>query len=118
AAARAVHADLRRVEEAAPQAAALARPLPDKAIEKRLEQSLDLDGSLLDTASPRLAAARREVQAARQRLIRRLEALLRALDASSTPSDASVTVRGNRYVIPVRRDSRNRPAGIIHDESG
>ena len=34
------------------------------------------------------------------------------------PSDASVTVRGGRYVIPVRRDSRSRPAGIVHDESG
>ena len=29
-----------------------------------------------------------------------------------------MTVRGGRYVIPVRRDSRSRPAGIVHDESG
>jgi DNA mismatch repair protein MutS2 len=94
------------------------RPLPDRAIERRLEQSVDSDGNLLDSASPRLAAARREVQAARQRLLRRLDTLLRGLDSSSTPSDASVTVRGNRYVIPVRRDSRSRPPGIIHDESG
>ena len=33
-------------------------------------------------------------------------------------ADASVTVRGGRYVIPVRRDSRSRPDGIVHDESG
>jgi DNA mismatch repair protein MutS2 len=118
AAARTVQADLRRVAESAPHAAALARAVPDKAIERRLEQSLDPDGNLLDSASPRLAGARREVQAARQRLLRRLETLLRSLGSSSTPADASVTVRGNRYVIPVRRDSRSRPPGIIHDESG
>jgi DNA mismatch repair protein MutS2 len=115
-AARAIHDDLKRVAEQAPLAASLLRPLPEKSLGRRLEQSVDSDGNLLDSASPALASARREVQAARQRLLRRLEALLRSLD--STPSDASVTLRGNRYVIPVRRDSRSRPSGIIHDESG
>ncbi len=117
-AARLIVADLRRVAETAPLAGAMARPLPDKAIERRLEQSVEADGSLLDTASPRLAAARREVQAARARLLRKLETLLRGLDTNTAPVDASVTVRGGRYVIPVRRDSRNRPGGIVHDESG
>ena len=117
-AARLVHADLSRVADLAPRSSALARPLPDKAIERRLELSVDPEGNLLDTASPGLAAARREVQAARQRLLRRLDALLRSLDSSSASSDASVTLRGGRYVIPVRRDSRSRPQGIIHDESG
>jgi len=117
-AARNVSLDLRRVAEPAPRAAQLLQPLPDKAIERRLEQSLDPDGNLLDSASPGLAATRREVQAARQRLLRRLESLLRGLGPSAAPADASVTVRGNRYVIPVRRDSRSRPPGIIHDESG
>jgi DNA mismatch repair protein MutS2 len=117
-AARQVHADLRRVSEEAPLAAALDRPAPDPRIERRLEQSVDADGSVLDTASPRLAAARREVHAARQRLLRKLESLLRGLDARAVPVDAGVTVRGGRYVIPVRRDSRSRPSGIIHDESG
>jgi len=116
--ARRVHGDLRRVKETAPLAAELAHDLPDKSIERRLELSLDTDGSLLDTASPALAAARREVQHARQRLLRRLDTLLRGLDSTTAPSDASVTVRGGRYVIPVRRDSRSRPAGIVHDESG
>ena len=117
-AARLIQADLRRVAESAPLASGLARPLPDKRLERRLEQSLDPEGTLLDTASPALAAARREVHAARQRLIRKLESLLRGLDANTAPGDASVTVRGGRYVIPVRRDSRSRPGGIVHDESG
>ena len=117
-AARLVHDDLRRIRETAPLAAELIRALPDKTLERRLEQSVDADGNLLDSASSRLAAARKEVQSARQRLLRRLDTLLRGMEAGSTPADASVTVRGNRYVIPVRRDSRNRPPGIVHDESG
>src|SRR5688572_1482991 len=117
-AARLIHTDLCRIAPVAPRTAPLARALPNKTIERRLELSVDPEGNLLDTASPQLAAARREVQSARQRLLRRLDALLRSLDSSSAASEASVTVRGGRYVIPVRRDSRTRPQGIIHDESG
>ena len=116
-AARLVDAELRRVAEQAPRAAALAVPLPDRAMDRRLELSVGDDGELLDTASPALAAARREIQAARQRLVRRLETILRGLDAQATIKDAGVTVRDGRYVIPVRRDSRSRPGGIVHDES-
>src|SRR5688572_3178266 len=117
-AARLIHTDLCRIAPVAPRTAPLARALPNKTIERRLELSVDPEGNLLDTASPQLAAARREVQSARQRLLRRLDALLRSLDSSAAASEASVTVRGGRYVIPVRRDSRTRPQGIIHDESG
>ncbi len=107
-------AELRRVAEEAPLAAALAVPVPDKALDRRLDAALDGDGQLLDGASPALAAARREVQSARGRLIKKLETILRAAEGAG---DAGVTVRGGRYVIPVRRDDRSRPAGIVHDES-
>ena len=118
-AARAVAADLRRVAEAAPRAGALRADLPDRAVERRLAESVDEEtGELLDTASPALAAVRREVQSARDRLVRKLEALLRGLDPQAVPAGATVTMRQGRYVIPVRRDSRSRPEGIVHDESG
>ncbi|HEX5003885.1 MAG TPA: Smr/MutS family protein [Gemmatimonadales bacterium] len=107
-------AELRRVADEAPLAGALLVPVPDKALDRRLETALDDDGQLLDGASPALATARREVQAARARLIRKLETILRAAEGAG---DAGVTVRGGRYVIPVRRDARQRPAGIVHDES-
>ena len=113
-AARAVRDDLLRVKETAPLAQELVVELPPRSAEKRLEQSLDEEGNVLDAASPALAAARREVHAARQRLVKRLESVLRSMESGT---DATVTVRGGRYVIPVRRDLRNRPGGIIHDES-
>ncbi|MEP7327442.1 MAG: Smr/MutS family protein [Gemmatimonadota bacterium] len=115
-AARLVSGELKRVEKDAPLVAALNRPLPSRGIERRLEISFDTDGYLLDTASSGLAAARKEVRAARERLIKRLEALLRATEGGAT-GENSVTVRNGRYVIPLRRDARQRPGGIVHDES-
>lgn len=115
AAGRAIATELERVGPQAPALAVLHREPLDRAIERRLERSISDDGELLDTASPGLAAARREVHAARERLIRRLDAMLRDI---GTAGAGSVTVRSGRYVIPVRRDARPRPEGIIHDESG
>ncbi len=110
--------EFRRVAPRAPGLAALAGPVPDRRVERRLEDALAPDGELLDTASPALAGARRQVVTARERLVRKLEALLRGMDPQTVPPGAAVTIRGGRYVIPVRRDSRGRPAGIVLDESG
>ncbi|HEY4321882.1 MAG TPA: Smr/MutS family protein [Gemmatimonadales bacterium] len=118
AAGREVAAELDRHADACPRVAALRVPPVDRGIERILELAVGDDDELLDTASPALAAARREVHVARERLIRRLESLLRDADPAAVPGGATVTMRSGRYVIPVRRDSRARPDGIIHDESG
>ncbi|MDH4130877.1 MAG: Smr/MutS family protein [Gemmatimonadota bacterium] len=111
-AARLVLAELRRVEAAAPRVARLIQPAPDKQHERRLEHALDDDGGVKDNASPALAAARGEIHVARERLVQRLEAMLRTLGG-----EGGVTLRDGRYVIPVPRDLRHRPDGIIHGES-
>ncbi|HEV2291769.1 MAG TPA: Smr/MutS family protein [Gemmatimonadales bacterium] len=107
--------EIGRVALEAPRAARLAVPLPTPELDRRLARSIDADGAVLDTASPALAEARREVQGARAKLVKRLEALLRG--AEGAPDEAAITLRNGRYVIPVRRDSRKRPDGIVHDES-
>ncbi len=111
-AARLVAAELRRVAAEAPHAGDLEAPAADKSFERRLEQAIDDDGTVRDTASPALAAARSEIRVARERLVQRLEAVLRA-----TGGEGSVTLRDGRYVIPVPRDLRSRPDGIVHGES-
>lgn len=113
AAGRALLTEIARVKERAPLLAALAVPPVDRSVEKRLDQAVSDEGELLDSASPALAAARRTVHQARERLIKRLDGLIRELGGSG-----SVTMREGRYVIPVRRDARQRPDGIVHDESG
>jgi DNA mismatch repair protein MutS2 len=116
-AAHRVREELQRVRESAPMAGALAVTLPSRDIDRRLERSVGPDGQVLDSASPAIAAARREAQDARQQLVRRLEGILRSIDPSGGAAEGTVTVRGGRYVIPVRRDLRTRPDGIVHDES-
>lgn len=111
-AARLVVGELRRVAADAPQVAPLEAPMPVKPLEKRLEQALDDDGSVRDTASPALAEARSDIRTARERLVQKLEVILRAVGG-----EGGVTLRDGRYVIPVPRDLRTRPDGIIHGES-
>ena len=116
-ASRAVGTELRRLEHLAPRTAALrVDPLP-KHLEPRVQASIGTDGSVLDGASPELARARRAVREARESLVRRLEQILSGLKSDDRPGDAGVTIRNNRYVIPVRNTSRARVGGIVHDES-
>ena len=116
-AARAAAAELRRIAPVAPTVGALLVPLPDAGLEKRIGQVVDEQGEVLDSASPALLAARKEIQSSRERLIKQLESVLRGIEAKTGDSGSSVTMRNGRYVIPVRRDSRTRPEGIVHDES-
>jgi DNA mismatch repair protein MutS2 len=111
-ASRLVVAELKRVAADAPRTALYERPLPEKGLERRLTLAFDDDGQLLDSASPTLAAARREIRAARERLVQKLDGMLRHLGG-----EGAVTLRDGRYVIPVARELRGRPDGIVHGES-
>jgi DNA mismatch repair protein MutS2 len=117
AAARVTAADLTRLAVEAPRTAALRVDPPPRELERRLAESLDPAGQVCDGASRTLARARRAVREARERLIQKLEAMLAGLDPADRAPDAAVTIRGGRYVIPVRTTARSRVGGIVHDES-
>jgi DNA mismatch repair protein MutS2 len=72
-------------------------------------------GELDDRASPELGRIRRELSAARSRITRSLEALMRR--SSEAIQEELVTVRNDRFVIPVRADHRGRVNGVAHGSS-
>ena len=119
AAMRVVAADLKRLGTThnAPRTASLRVDPPPKELETKLMQSIAPDGMVLDSASRDLARARQQVREARKRVMDRLGAILGGLDATERAPDAAVTVRGGRYVIPIRSTARARVGGIVHDES-
>ena len=72
-------------------------------------------GEIDDRASPELGRIRREIAALRSRITRSLESLMRK--SSESIQDELVTIRNDRFVIPVKSDHRSRIQGVAHGYS-
>ena len=112
-------------ELSAPLTASL-RPLPgahnDRSsslgwLAESIERKIQPDGSLADDASPELNRIRRE-QERQQRVIEEsLRAALRKLSSDGSTQEDLITIRGERFVIPVRSELKRRVSGVIHGAS-
>ena len=78
----------------------------------RITKKILPNGELDDSASPALAKLRHEITSQRARLTRSLEALMRKAD--DAVQDDIITVRNDRFVIPVKADFRGKIAGVAH----
>jgi len=74
-------------------------------------------GELEDGASPRLRTLRRQVAGLRSRICRSLVNLLRGGEKTGSLQDEVVTVRNERFVIPVRTDRKRAFPGVVHGSS-
>lgn len=90
----------------------------DRALEDRVARTFDESGEVSDRASPDLRRLRRRMQDRRSGLVDRLDAYSRSLPDRIRVADGSVTVRGGRYCIPVRREGKGTVGGLVHDASG
>ena len=88
------------------------------ALEAALDRCLDENGGLKDEASPTLRSLRRQVHSLSEDLERRLQRTLRSSEAREVVADQFVTIRNNRFVIPVRPNFQTRLPGIVQDRSG
>ncbi len=89
----------------------------DRKLEEQVEKSFDDSGEMADAASRELARVRRHLRDRRAALVERLEAFARELPERVRVPDASVTVRGGRYCVSIRREGRAAVGGLVHDES-
>ena len=82
-----------------------------------IERTIQPDGSLADNASPELGRIRRE-QERQQRLIEEtLRAALCKLSQDGATQEDLITIRGDRFVIPVRSELKRRVSGVVHGVS-
>ncbi len=84
-------------------------------IVRRIEETVNDDGEILDTASLTLRKLRFDLRGANQRLQDRLRTLVNEFGPSL--QEAIVTMRNDRYVVPVKADQRSHVRGIVHDQS-
>ena len=75
------------------------------------------DGTLDDRASPELARIRREIEKQKRTIQESLRAYLRRLSEGGAVQEELVTIRGERFVIPVKMEQRRRVQGVAHGAS-
>src|SRR5580658_5675815 len=75
------------------------------------------DGTLDDKASPELARIRRDIEKQRRSIHDSLRGYLRRLSEGGAVQDELVTIRGERFVIPVKVEQKRRVQGVVHGAS-
>jgi len=86
-------------------------------LEKEIIQCIDEDGVVLDRASPELRKIRRDIIKKEQALKNKLETIIRSSRFAAIIQEPLITVRQNRYVIPVKQEKKAKFPGIVHDKS-
>lgn len=84
---------------------------------KKIYASIDKDGEILDSASERLAEIRTSIVHEEKKLREVLEQITRDPNIQPYLQEPIVTLRRDRYVLPVRQEMRDHVRGVVHDMS-
>ncbi len=87
-------------------------------LEKQIANAIDDHGEIKDSASTKLGGLRTAIQIAKNRVKEKLDSLLHDPSNQKYFQENLVTMRGDRYVIPVKMEYKMNFPGIVHDQSG
>ncbi|RNA70275.1 endonuclease MutS2 [Alteribacter keqinensis] len=91
--------------------------VPLTGLERSIKQSIDDNGEVLDSASPQLRSIRQQIRSHESSVRSKLESMTRSSSKRKMLSDAIITIRNDRYVIPVKQEYRGQFGGLVHDQS-
>ncbi len=86
-------------------------------LEHEINSAIDENGRVLDSASSALRAVRQSLRIQEGRVREKLESITRGKNAATMLSDSIITIRNDRFVIPVKSEYRSHYGGVIHDSS-
>ncbi|MNX67629.1 Endonuclease MutS2 [compost metagenome] len=103
-------------DEEFPALAELAVPIvPLPKLTDEILRCFDPSGEVADHASPELGVIRRKLHEAQGEIRTRLQRMLRS--HAGALQETIITMRGERFVLPVRADAKGQVPGIVHDQS-
>jgi DNA mismatch repair protein MutS2 len=89
----------------------------NKDIEDKIFSVIISEEEIADDASPELKKIRREIQIKNNSIKNKINSIVSSSSMQKYLQEAIVTMRNDRYVIPVRKEYRSMVRGIIHDQS-
>ena len=91
---------------------------PLKQSEDAIHQAIDTAGDVKDSASPELRRVRKLIARTRDEIMERMSRILRDSGAQNIVQDQVITVRDDRYVMPLKPNFRQGIKGVVHGHSG
>ena len=89
---------------------------PNRFLEDTITNSIVGEDELADSASPELASIRRHMRATESKVRDILQKLISS-NQSKYLQEAIITIRSDRYVVPVKSEHKNAIPGLVHDVS-
>ncbi|MGN7471316.1 endonuclease MutS2 [Brevibacillus sp. SAFN-007a] len=86
-------------------------------LEMEIRRCLDENGEVMDSASMELRQVRQEIRQVESRIREKLDQITRSSSYQKMLMESIVTIRGDRFVIPVKQEYRHVFGGIVHDQS-
>src|SRR5579863_3619170 len=84
---------------------------------KEVEGKIQADGTVLDSASPHLHRLRRDIEKQKRNIQESLERFVRANRNEGILQEEYITIRNDRFVVPVISGQRRKLPGVIHGAS-
>lgn len=91
--------------------------VPLTELERAIKRCIDDHGDVVDHASDQLRTIRQQIRSFEASVRSKLESIIRSSHTQKMLSDQLITIRNDRFVIPVKQEYRQAFGGLIHDQS-
>ena len=89
----------------------------NRTLEQAIGDAILSEEEIADRASPELFTIRRKMRSCNERVRERLNGMIHSPTTQKYLQEAIITMRADRYVLPVKQEYRGMVPGIVHDQS-